>query len=155
MVFSKQFSLTLQGTVTPADTLSGGSYFIGWNGTTFTIPAAADCILSRALACSTTPRAWEPDVNTFNSVTLKDADGVTVALDTVYAIGLYNTDATNTVTFVCAGIDSGNYAGTLAPGGVSLIFFPSAGVALTSSSTITFTAAAGTPTVNAFLIGAY
>jgi hypothetical protein len=155
MTFSSAFSLTLKGTITPADTLAGATYHIGWSGQTFTVPATANAIISRALVTTTGGLPWEPDVNTYNSVTKTDPDGVTVAIDTLYAIALYNTDATNSVTFVCANIDSGNYAGTLKPGGISVIFFPSTGVAIGATSTITLTASAGTPTVHGLLIGEY
>lgn len=155
MQFTKKFLLTLKGTVTPADPLSGEAYYLGWNGQSFTIPADANSVITRTLGCTTSARVWEPDVNTFNGVTLPDADGATVSMNKLYALALYNKDTTHAVNFVCANMDSANHSGTLRPGGLSVIFYPGLGITLGSSSTITLTAATGSPNVDGFLMGRY
>ena len=154
MNFATKFLLTLKGTVSPADPLSGEAYYLGWNGQSFTVPSDANAVITRTLSCASTARTWEPDINRFNSVTLPDADGVIVAMNKLYVIALYNKDATYAVNFVCANIDAGNYAGTLRPGGMSLIFYP-AGLTIGSTSTISLTAPSGSPNVDGFLMGRY
>lgn len=159
MNFTKKFLLTLKGTVTPADPLSGEAYYLGWNGYSFTIPAEANAVITRTLGCSTTGRVWEPDINSFNGVTQPDADGITVSLNRLYVLALQNKDTTHSVNFVCANMDAGNHAGTLRPGGISIIFYPNVGVTngitIGSTSTITLTASSGAPNVDGFIIGRY
>ena len=71
---------------------------------------------------------------------------------TLYAIGIRNVDDTLSAEFVCANMDSGNSAGTVQPGGVYTMVFPS-GVSLGSTSTISITGLSGTPSVEIVLIG--
>lgn len=153
MTLRNTFTLNLYSDITPGDSLSSGSYRLGFASTSFTVPADADVIITRSLSTATGGKVYEPDTNTHDGTAAKDPDGVTVGLDRAYTIALRNADATNGVTFVCANMDSGNWAGTLNPvAGLAIAHWPS-GVTLGATSTITFTSTAGTPTVDLFLIG--
>jgi len=153
MTLNAVFTLNLYADITPGDSLSSGSYRLGFPSTSFTIPADADVIITRSLTTAVGGKIYEPDVNTHDSVVGKDSDGVTVGLDRVYTIALRNADATNGVTFLCANMDSGSWSGTLNPvSGLAIAHWPS-GVTVGATSTITLTSLAGTPTVDLFLIG--
>ena len=153
MTFNSVFTLNLYADITPGDSLSTGSYRLGFPSTSFTVPADADVIITRTLSTATGGKVYEPDTNTHDGTAAKDPDGTTVSLDRAYTIALRNTDATNGVTFLCANMDSGSWSGTLNPvSGIAIAHWPS-GVTLGATSTITLTSPAGTPSVDLFLIG--
>lgn len=154
MNITTQLQLTAYANITPADALSANTYTIGIPGEAFTIPTAADLVISRQLTtASGSGRAYEPDINNWNAEgAVADPDGVTVAMATLHLLVLRNPHATLTATYVCANMDAGNSAGTLDPGGMATFFFP-AGVSLGATSTVTITGVAGTPTIDLVAIG--
>ena len=154
MTITKTGQLTLKAEITPADQWSSGKYSIGPNGETISIPAACDMAVSANMTlASGSERNYEPDVHTFNGTALRDPDGNTVSIDTVYAIVLKNDHATVSASYLTANITSVPWGGVLQPGGIGLLFLP-AGVAVQANSTLGLTGISGTPNVSLTLFGA-
>ena len=153
MTISTSGQLTLKADVTPADAGATGKYTIGPNGQSLSIPADADMVYSAALTlASGVGKVYEPDVHTYDSVALLSPDGLAVSVDTLYAIVLYNTDATVSATFTSANFGTTAWAGTLQPGATAMLWFP-AGLTIGATSTITVTGQSGAPVVRVTCIG--
>lgn len=154
MTITTSAQLTLKAEVTPADPWASGKYTIGPNGETITIPSECDMVVSGNLTtASGSARNYEPDVHTYDSTALRDPNGSTVSIDTVYAVVLYNTHATASASFATTSFTSVAWSGVLQPGGYAVLILP-AGLAVTSSSVIALSGISGTPSIRLTLFGA-
>jgi len=154
MTVSFSGQITLKGAVTPADPWAGtGSYTLGPNGQSITIPADVDmCYTADMVLASGSGKNYEPDTHTFDSTAIDDPDGNAVAVDTLYAIVLYNTHATLSATFVATNMGSVGWAGTLQPGAYAVMHYP-AGLTVGATAQIALTGLSGTPTIRAIVFG--
>jgi hypothetical protein len=149
-------NITAFADVTPADALASQIYRLGFSGATMTIPSSADLVVTRAIVCANgSAKVLEPDTNTLDGegTPPKNPDGETVALATVYALVIQNSDAALSATYSSANFGSVTVAGTLQPGAICVHHFP-AGLAIGASTTLSLTGLSGTPTVNVLMIGA-
>jgi len=154
MNISASAALTLKAVVTPADQWASSTYNLGPDNQIITIPSEADVIVTAQLAtASGVSRDYEPDVHTWNSTAMLDPDGQSVSLDTVYAVVLYNEDASLSAEFLATNFGSQPWAGLLQAGAYAFINFPS-GLTVGSTATIGITGLSGTPNVRIVLIGA-
>ncbi len=131
---------------------AAGQITLGFNNAEFTVPTAADQCITRTVTCTTGAEVYEPDINSYDSEgTQANVDGGSVSMDTAYAVALQNNDASINVTYSFHS-DLGSHGGTLTPG-ETISFINVTGWTLTASSTITLTAASGSPTVDIVVIG--
>lgn len=153
MALTGACSLTLRADITPQDEWAGGTFTIGPNGQSITFPSDADMAVSASLALANgNATNYEPDTHTFNGVALRDPDGNTVSIDTVYFVLLHNEHATVSASFSSTNFGSVGWAGLLQPGAYAMMHFP-AGLAIGNTANIALTGISGTPSVRVLLIG--
>ena len=152
MTITPSCKVQCSATVTPSQTHTSGKYTVGMDSYNLTVPAAADIIVSRTLTCTSGAEVYEPDINSYDAEgTQLNQDLAAVALDTVYGIVVENNDASIVVT-VTTNSELGTTSQALA-GGAILCLYNMTGWTVTTSATITLTAASGSPTCDVVILG--
>lgn len=152
MTINPQVKLSCKASVTPSVPFGGGTYNIGMDNYELTVPAAADQIVTRTVTADNTGDIYEPDINSFDREgTQLNGDLGAVAMDTLYGVIIENNDASVNLTVACSS-DLGSTSQVVPPGGV-LALFNMTGWTISSSTTITLTAASGTVSVDIVCLG--
>lgn len=156
MTLSHLMKLTMASTITPGDAASVGSYDIGLKAQSFTIPAAADVVISRALTLTSgVGKVFEPDTNVYDGGTAgTDPDGGVVALTKCYGVLIENTHATLEMSVVTANFDGVELSATIPPGGVLLLGPFETPTTIGATTTFTLTGLSGATTCNIVYWGA-